>query len=296
MSARSMTGFARVRKNTPEYDVTVGVRSVNHRGLDIHFRMPPEFDAFEPALRSAVKKRLARGHLQIQVKYATLKEGAPAMVNMALLDAYLSAFHRAAAVHGIKGEPDLNAAFRIPGMFDTAEGEPDPALESLLVGALDEALTELNQFRQREGAEIASDMCARTTAILASARQMDAIRSRALPEFQQRLADKLAEILKSTAVDPQRLAQEAAYLAERSDISEELTRLKVHSVQLHDLLQAGGEIGKKIDFLLQEMHRETNTILSKSTGVGEIGLEITDLALSVKAEIEKIREQGLNLE
>jgi uncharacterized protein (TIGR00255 family) len=125
---------------------------------------------------------------------------------------------------------------------------------------------------------------------------MGDIRSRLGPEFQARLSDKLADLLKEVAVDPQRLAQEVAFLVDRSDISEEITRLKVHAVQLDDLLVGGGEIGKKLDFLLQEMHRETNTILSKSSGVGEAGLEISDLALTVKAEIEKVREQGLNLE
>ncbi|HWR50525.1 MAG TPA: DUF1732 domain-containing protein, partial [Bryobacteraceae bacterium] len=135
-----------------------------------------------------------------------------------------------------------------------------------------------------------------TKVILDLARRIDTMRGRATTEFQARLTEKLAELLKNSTLDPQRLAQEVAYLADRTDVSEELTRLKVHAVQLHDLLEGGGEIGKKIDFLLQEMHRETNTILSKSTGVGEIGIEISDLALAAKAEIEKIREQGLNLE
>ncbi len=125
---------------------------------------------------------------------------------------------------------------------------------------------------------------------------MAEIRSRAVPEFQARLSERLEELLKTTGIEPQRLAQEVAFLVDRTDISEELTRLKVHAVQLNDLIEGGGEVGKKLDFLLQEMHRETNTILSKSTGVGEVGLELSELALTVKAEIEKIREQGLNLE
>ncbi len=296
MSVLSMTGFARVRKHSEDYDVVVGVKSVNHRGLDMHFRMPPELDPFEATLRGVLKRRVARGHLQVQVRYTAGKGCTPALVNEPMLEAYLDAFHRMSAVHGLRGAPDLNSAFRIPGMFETSDEEPDPALEALLVQALEEALDVLNAFRAREGAEIAADMLARTAVVLSSARRMDAIRGRAAPEFQARLTAKLGELLGNAAVDPQRLAQEVAFLADRSDISEELTRLKVHAVQLHDLLQGGGEVGKKLDFLLQEMHRETNTILSKSNGVGEAGLEITDLALTVKAEIEKIREQGLNLE
>ncbi len=296
MSVRSMTGFARVRKTAEAYDATVSVRSVNHRGLDVHFRMPPELDPFEPALRTAVKRHVARGHLQVQVKYTTSKEGGPAIVNQPLLEAYMDAFRRLSAMYSLSGEPDLNSAFRIPGMFDTAEDEPDPALGELLTAGLEDALEQLNAFRAREGAEIAGDMLARTATIIDSARQMETIRARAVPEFQSRLTDKLGELLKNATVDPQRLAQETAYLVDRTDISEELTRLNVHAAQLRDLLTAGGEIGKRIDFLLQEMHRETNTILSKSTGVGESGLAITDLALGVKAEVEKVREQGLNLE
>ncbi len=296
MNARSMTGYARARKAEGAYDVTLSVKSVNHRGLDIHFRMPPELDPFEPALRAAAKRSVARGHLQVQVKYTTTGDTAPALVNEAMLGAYMDAFHRMSAVHGLTGQPDLNSAFRIPGMFDTAEGEPDAALEAILVAAFEEAAAGLNAFREREGREIVADMLARTKVILDLARRIDAMRGRATTEFQARLAEKMGELLKNATLEPQRLAQEVAYLADRTDVSEELTRLKVHSVQLHDLLDGGGEIGKKIDFLLQEMHRETNTILSKSTGVGEIGIEISDLALAVKAEIEKIREQGLNLE
>ncbi len=296
MSARSMTGFSRVRRTAGAYDATVSVRSVNHRGLDVHFRMPPDLDPFEPVLRAVVKRQVARGHLQVQVRYTSTREAGPGIVNEPLLRAYLDAFRRMSALHNLSTPPDLNEAFRIPGMFDTPEEEPDPALGELLSSALIDALLELNIFREREGAEIAADMRARTNTIIGSVRQMEAIRTRAVPEFHTRLADKLGELLKNTAIDQQRLAQEVAYLVDRTDISEELTRLNVHAAQLHDILEAGGEIGKKIDFLLQEMHRETNTILSKSTGVGESGLAITELALGAKAEIEKIREQGLNLE
>lgn len=296
MTPRSMTGYARVRRLADDREVVLSVKSLNHRGLDLHFRMPPELDPLENALRSAVKRRVLRGHLQIQVRVASPQTEMPVTVNQGFVEAYIVAFRRTAAVHGFHGDPDLNSAFRIPGVFETAEQEPDPKLEWLLVAALEDALELLNQFREREGGEIAAEMRARNTTVIQCARQMETIRSRAVPEFQARLSAKLGELLNHSGLDPQRLAQEVALLVERSDISEELTRLKVHAVQLDDLLAAGGEVGKKLDFLLQEMHRETNTILSKSTGGGEHGLEIGELALTVKAEIEKIREQGLNLE
>lgn len=296
MNPRSMTGYARVRKLADDREFIVTVKAVNHRGLDIHFRMAPELDPFEHALRAAVKRRVARGHVQVQVRVVNSREAAPSVVNQDLIEAYITAFRRMAAVHGLSGDPDLNAALRIPGAFESRDEEPDPDLERQLLEALEEALEIFNQFREREGAEISADMRARNTTVLRSAREMAEIRARAIPEFQARLSERLGELLNTTGIEPQRLTQEVAYLVDRSDISEELTRLKVHAVQLNDLLEGGGEVGKKLDFLLQEMHRETNTILSKSAGIGEVGLEIGELALNVKAEIEKIREQGLNLE
>jgi uncharacterized protein (TIGR00255 family) len=296
MNPRSMTGYARVRQVDDDREILVTLKTVNHRGLDVHFRMPSELDPFEAALRNAIKQCVARGHLQLSVRIASTRPKAPALVNQPLLETFLDTYRRMAAVHGLHGEPDLNAALRLPGMFEPLEQEPDPGLGARLVEVLGQALRQLNEFREREGAEIAADMRRRNMLVLQVAKDIEQIRIGANAHFQARLAERLAELLQGVLPDPQRLAQEAAFLVERSDISEELTRLKVHAVQLDDLLAGGGEIGKKIDFLLQEMQRETNTILSKSTGVGEPGLDITDLGLAAKAEIEKIREQGLNLE
>ncbi|MCP5120679.1 MAG: DUF1732 domain-containing protein, partial [bacterium] len=153
-----------------------------------------------------------------------------------------------------------------------------------------------NAFREREGSQLAGEIRPRVTAIGVAAARMEEIRSEALPHFQNRLRERLSELLEGAGLEPQRLAQEAAVLADRSDIGEELARLKIYAGQLEEILDAGGEIGKRVDFLAQEMHRETNTILSKTSGIGEPGLEITNLGLGVKSDIEKIREQSLNLE
>jgi uncharacterized protein (TIGR00255 family) len=161
---------------------------------------------------------------------------------------------------------------------------------------LDEALAALNAFREREGAEIAVVMRARNDEIRSAAARLGGIRERAVEYFHARLNDRLADLLKPAALDPQRLAQEAAILADKSDIGEEIARLGIHARQVDELLSGGVEIGKKLDFLLQEMNRETNTILSKTSGIGDVGLEITALGLAIKADIEKIREQALNLE
>ena len=177
------------------------------------------------------------------------------------------------------------------------DGAPDgSAIQGDVLETLGEALNGLNDFRAREGAEIAAEMRAHNSRVSELAVEMEQIRSTAHAAFHTRLSEKLRDLLKGVQIDPQRLAQEAAILADRSDIGEELARLKIHAGQLMGLLDNGGEVGKKLDFLLQEMNRETNTILSKTSGAGEAGLRITELALSAKACIEKVREQSLNLE
>jgi uncharacterized protein (TIGR00255 family) len=291
-----MTGFARVQKTSEEGEVVVTVKSVNHRGLDLHFHMPDELDGFENTLRSAAKRYVSRGHVQVRVSFTRTKP-ATCTLNRGLLEAYLAAFGQAAGELGIAAEPDLNAALGLPGMFREApDEEGESAVEPLLVSAMEEAFGALNVFREREGRELAAELKARAASISESGARMDEFRGRVLAALQSRLNERLAALLGSVSVDPQRLAQEVALLADKSDVSEELIRLKIHSTQLQALLEAGGEVGKKLDFLLQEMSREANTILSKTAGVGELGLEMTGLALGAKAEIEKIREQSLNLE
>lgn len=297
-SVRSMTGFARTRRACAEGELAVTVKTVNHRGLDVHVRGPEAADFFESSIRALVKSKVARGHVEVRLSLpaAAAGSGAP-VLNHALLEAYMTAFQDAADAHGLDAEPDLNAALRVPGMFAPAEeSEPDEGLARLLEEALTEALDQLNAFREREGAEIAAEMRKHNARVAAAAGEMEKIRETATEAFQSRLNERLRDLLKGAQIDPQRLAQEAAILADRSDIGEELARLRIHSGQLAALLDGGGEVGKKLDFLLQEMNRESNTILSKTSGIGETGLRITELALAAKADIEKIREQSLNLE
>ncbi len=297
MSIRSMTGFARVRRQSPDGEAVVTVKSVNHRGLDLHFQMPTVLDPYETAMRGLIRKRMSRGHIEIRVQYHRNKTQAVSALNVALLDTYLEAFRQAGNRHSVTSEPDLNAALRVPGMFEPAvDQEPEPELEAFLVALLDEALSELNKVREREGAETAIVLRERTASIREAVKTVREIRSRALPAFQQRLRERLTELLGGATLDPQRLVQEAAILADRSDIGEEIARLEIHSEQLDQMLAKGGEAGKKMDFLLQEMNREANTMLSKTNGIGEQGLTLTEVALGIKADIEKIREQSLNLE
>jgi uncharacterized protein (TIGR00255 family) len=306
MPIRSMTGFARVSCPTPFGELTLSIKTVNHRGLDMHFHMPSEFDGVEPALRAAVRKRVVRGHIQVQVFFKRAAGPAVAnVINEPLLRAWLDAFRDVAQRFGIESKPDLNQALRMPGMIEIGIGnipanneanEGGESLETEVLALAASAIDELDAFRVREGEAIETEIRARAASLRELVRNMEEIRSRALPSFQRRLRDRLAEMLDIAQIDPARIAQEAAILAERSDIAEELLRLKTHADQTDSLLSADGETGKKLDFLLQEMNREANTILSKTGGLGETGLTLTDLGLAAKAEIDRIREQSLNIE
>jgi uncharacterized protein (TIGR00255 family) len=298
MKIRSMTGFARVRKSVDDGEVTVSLKSVNHRGLDLHFHLPPEFDPLENEIRGVLKSGLARGHVQIHVSYAHSGPAAGALLNREMLDAYMRAFREAAETYHLSGEPDLNAVLRIPGVLGASngDGELSEQAAAAVKESVAEALAILNAFREREGDATARELRQRCESIRGLVERMERIREDATAAFHKRLREKLADLLHGAAADPQRLAQEAAIMADRSDIAEELVRLRTHSDQLDAMLKAGGEVGKRLDFLLQEMNRESNTILSKTGGLGDLGLTITELALSAKSEIDKIREQSLNLE
>ena len=293
---RSMTGFARVRRQVSGGEVTVSVKSLNHRALDIHIHTGLDL-GIDNEIRTLIKRALSRGHVEVRIGYVKTKSDAAVALNRSLFDAYLAALVEAGAVVGKTPDVDLNAAMRVPGMVSlSGEYELMPADEHVILEALDEALKALSAFREREGAELKLAMLRHTTRVLEHASEIESIRMRATPLFQARLQERLGELLRPGNLDPQRLAQEAAVLADRSDISEETARLRIHSTQLESMLASGGEIGKKIDFLLQEMNRETNTILSKTNGIGDLGLKITELALGTKGDIEKIREQALNIE
>jgi uncharacterized protein (TIGR00255 family) len=294
---RSMTGFARVQKASVYGDILVTLKSVNHRGLDLHFHLGAELDSLEHVMRAALKRAVLRGHVDVRCSVLRPSNGASASLNLPLFRSYLAAFRKAAAEEGIEAQPDLNRVLLLPGILGASEQlAPDTAAEKAILTALDEAVEVLNQFRAREGAELAAFIRDQNATVRSGGEEMQRIRAGAIPAFQKRLLERLQELLGNTMIDPQRLAQEAALLADRGDIGEEISRLQIHSRQLDEILQSGGEVGKRLDFLLQELNRETNTILSKTSGLGDLGLRITELALASKAAIEKIREQALNLE
>ncbi|MBS1826905.1 MAG: YicC family protein [Acidobacteria bacterium] len=293
---RSMTGFARLRKVTPQGEMVCTLKSVNHRSLDVHLHLPADLDAFANTVRNTVKQKVSRGHVDVRISWIPTASTGLLALNRPLFESWLAAFHDARQRYNLASEPDINAAFRLPGMLSEGDEEPDAALEAFLVSVLNEALDLFNESRAKEGSGLAAVIRDANSKIAASAAELDKLRDKVLPILQDRLQERLTSLLSGVGLEPQRLAQEAAILADRSDVTEEIHRLSIHSRDLSDLLNKGGEIGKKLDFLMQEMGRETNTILSKTNGAGELGLRVTDLGIGVKTEIERIREQSLNIE
>jgi len=293
-----MTGYAQAQTCENGWSLRLSVRSVNHRFLDLHLRVPEGFEPLEPRIRQIVRERVRRGHLDVTLRY-DLAGPAAVGVNHEVAAAYLRAVSELRTQFGLQAEPDLAGILRLPGVIGAAvlsvEGEL-AKVEAALVRCLGEVLEKLDRMREEEGEALRQDMSARLASISRLAAQVEPLTHAARPAFARRLEARLKELLAESPVDPARLAQEAAIVAERGDVSEELARLASHTAQFESLLSDAADAGKKLDFLLQEMQREANTLLSKTPGNEEGGLEITRLALEIKSEIEKIREQVQNIE
>ena len=300
-ACRSMTGYAMVRGEFNGWAIRLSVKSVNHRFLDVKLRIPDSLEPYEHRLRQVVRERIHRGHIDIHV-YAEPGEGAPVHVNRELLKAYVSAAEDLRKQTGGTAELDPVSLMRLPGVITgLASALPDAEEEQEEFGKeleryLRDALAKMDEMRRTEGRHLCEELRARVARIEEGAEQVRGFVGALRPAFTRRLEVRLKDLLNGTTVDPSRLAQEAALLAERSDISEELDRLRSHLQQFLKLLDGAGELGKKLDFLLQEMHREANTMLSKTPGVESEALAITGHALEIKADIEKLREQVQNIE
>lgn len=298
-SVLSMTGFANVDASLEGgrgFGLTM--KSVNHRHLDLSIRVPMGMDALEPALRKAVKAAVRRGHVELTMMFEKVSASAVVELDEALLDAYVSAFAQAKERFGVAQEPDLNGLLRMPGVMSaTVKAVNAEAVEGPVVAAMTELLTRFNAAREAEGEALAADLRTgmRTMAALAvEARELR--EDLAAAEF-ARVKAKLEELIGTTGVAEERLVTEAALITARGDVEEELVRLRTHIDRFIELLDGGGEVGRQLDFLLQEMNREANTLLSKSGGnAGDAGMRLTDIGLEVKVGLERAREQVQNLE
>ncbi len=314
-----MTGFARISGEvpgvvngnefaTPPANWTLSIKSVNHRFLDLQLRLPANMDSLEMHLRRILKQNVMRGHLELTLSYeppAAEPFSEAENYDKELIARYLAAFRDAQQQYALKQEPDLNAILRLPGVFfpvsarrsevPEARHEAMDALETAVLARLGEALDALGLMRETEGAALVAVLVDSLGRLERDVHAAAELRTRVQPAHYARLQKRMTDLI-GGSVDRDRLLQEAAILADRSDIEEELARLRMHVEHFRTLLREGGEVGKKLDFLLQEMNREANTLLSKSAGMGDEGSRLTVLGLQMKSEIEKAREQVQNLE
>jgi len=289
---KSMTGFGQGTASGATFTVSVDLRSVNHRTLDIHWRAPQDLASLEIPLKKMVQAAISRGRVDVTVSFTQVAD-VVFELNRPLIRGYLDAMRLVRDEFGLVGEPDLAALARLPNVLtpSTAGDTLSSAVIEGVESALTHALAALVAMRAVEGHELQKEMVARIARIETHVAVIESGSAGIIEAYRDKLRKRIDELLEKTLVDETRLAQEVAYLAERSDITEEIARLKSHLSQLRELLSGDGEIGKKLDFLLQETNREANTILSKSSE-----LSVCDSAIEIKSEVEKLREQAQNVE
>ena len=289
-----MTGYGRATVVENGFTVAVDLKTVNNRFLDVHLRMSSELASLEPAVKRRISGRLARGRVDVTVnidRTSTVQYE----LNRPLIAGYVEALRTLQEEFGITGELDINSLARLPGALQTAR---DGITEEMVAGverAIDTGLDELERMREQEGAALRQEMAERIGKIETLVPVLERAAAGLVETYRLRLQKRITELLsrdgQNIEVDPSRLAQEVAYLADRSDVSEEMVRLRSHLNQFREALDSPSETGKMLDFLLQELNREANTTLSKSTD-----LVIKEAALAIKAEVEKLREQVQNVE
>jgi uncharacterized protein (TIGR00255 family) len=277
-----------------DFSVSVDLKTVNNRFLDIHLRLSSELSTLEPAIKRRIGARLARGRVDATVTFERTSQVAYEL-NRPLISGYIKALRSMQEEFSVGGELDLNVLARVPGALQPARDGLSSEMVAGVDRAVDEALAELERMREEEGSTLRDEMRDRLAKIEALVPRIEKAAEGLVDAYRSRLQKRIGELLNRDGqvveLDPGRLAQEVAYLADRSDVSEEMVRLRSHLSQFREALDAPGETGKMLDFLLQELNREANTTLSKSTD-----LSVKEAGLSIKAEVEKLREQVQNVE
>jgi uncharacterized protein (TIGR00255 family) len=292
---KSMTGFGRGTVAGEDFKVAVEIKTVNNRYLDIHQRLSPELSSLEMNIRKLISSRLSRGRVDLNISFersaTTTYE-----INRPLVAGYINVLRELQQEFNLAGDVDIATLTRLPGALTTAREGLDEESVAGIERAIGEALDDLERMRESEGATLAGEMHGRVAKIEAEVPVIESAAEGLADAYRQRLQKRIGELVNrgggpTVELDAGRLAQEVAYLADRSDISEELVRLRSHLEQFRATIDSPGEVGKRLDFLLQELNREANTVLSKSTEVS-----IKDAGLAIKAEVEKLREQVQNVE
>ncbi len=291
---KSMTGFGRGAFIGDNFAVTVELKTVNNRFLDVHLRVSGELSALEATIKRQIGNRLSRGRVDVNLTYERASEVSYEL-NRPLITGYLAALKQIQEEFALEGDPDLNLIARLPNVLQTKK---DDIGEEFIVGvekAVESALDDLEKMRENEGEMLKSELLFRLKEIDERLPLIESEAATVTEEYQSRLTKRISEILSKTdaqiEIDQGRLAQEAAFLADRGDISEEIARLKIHIEQFQKITDEDKEVGKRLDFLTQELNREANTIASKTSN-----MNIKESSLAIKSSIEKIREQVQNVE
>jgi uncharacterized protein (TIGR00255 family) len=291
---QSMTGYGAVSQQKDGAAVAVEIRTGNHRFLDLHVRLAREHGFLEPEIGQLVRELVRRGRIDVSVSVQAVLPP-ECLINLQTARSYLEAGAKLRAELHLEDSLDLKTLLAMPGVLQGqsvisgASGAPE--LRALVLGGVRAAMETVLQMRSQEGRALEAEMRRHLAHIAENVSALRGFLPEILVEYRQKLEERLRNLVPQVALDPQRLAQEVALLAEKSDVSEEIARLESHIDQYAGMLEEGREVGKKLEFLLQEMHREINTVLSK-TG----HLRVTGLGIAVKADIEKLREQVQNVE
>ena len=288
-----MTGYGRAVETVNGREFTVELRSVNNRYLDCSVRLPRLLSFAEDAVKQAVKASVSRGKVDVFISLRSeAEDDVQVNLNRGVLEGYLAAMRQMVAEFGVQDDISVSTVSRLPDVFTVEKKEVDEdQLLSDLLQAVSKALEGYDAMRTREGAALDADLRSRGETILSLVSQVEQGNGQTVADYRARLENKLREVLENTNIDESRILTEAAIFADKVAVDEETVRLRSHLQQMNSMLDGGGAIGRKLDFLLQEMNREANTIGSKCTDV-----KLARIVVDIKAELEKIREQTQNIE
>lgn len=291
---KSMTGFGRASVEQGDFSISVELKTVNNRFLDVNLRLPSELQSLEPTIKKLIGNRLARGRVEVNLQYDR-NDPVELELNRPLIAGFLAAMKEMRYEYGLAGEPDINVIARLPNVVNAKKQEPSAGFLAALELIFNEAIDDLETMRAKEGEMLATELLDRINEIEKRLPAIESESAKVADEFSARLTKRISEMLaKSDSqldIDQGRIAQEVAFLADRADIAEEIARLKSHIEHFRSIAADVRDVGKRLDFLTQEFNREANTIASKTNN-----MVVKENALAIKSEIEKIREQVQNVE
>ena len=290
---KSMTGYGRAVETVNQREFTVELRSVNNRYLDCSVKLPRSLSFAEEAVKQAVKATISRGKVDVFISvHSESTNDVKVTLNTAMVEGYLAAMKQMVSDYGVQDDISVSVISRMPEVFTVEKPEVDEdQLRADLMGVVNTALESYDAMRAAEGKALENDLRSRGATILELVSQVEAGNGQTVIDYRTRLENKLKEVLANTSIDESRILTEAAIFADKVAVDEETVRLRSHLEQMNTMLTTGGAIGRKLDFLLQEMNRESNTIGSKCSDV-----RLARIVVDIKAELEKIREQTQNIE